>query len=132
MSHMIENFDSVDFENKIIEIRHKAGVNDKTARTQIYKEMQYTSISWINASNKMKCLYQYAIKYEIVDPDKFSIVTESEKNRWVMECFCGDLDRYIRFYQGGIERKEDLTDRDRLIGEELLRRKILKGGSSTR
>ncbi|CAG8695417.1 20410_t:CDS:1, partial [Gigaspora rosea] len=30
---------SDNFENKVIEIRHKAGVNDKTARTQIYKEM---------------------------------------------------------------------------------------------
>ncbi|CAG8845953.1 26291_t:CDS:1, partial [Racocetra persica] len=30
---------SDNFENKVIEIRHKRGVNDKTARTQIYKEM---------------------------------------------------------------------------------------------
>ena len=30
---------SDNFENKVIEIRHKTGVNDKTARTQIYKEM---------------------------------------------------------------------------------------------
>ncbi|RIB09501.1 hypothetical protein C2G38_2044269 [Gigaspora rosea] len=30
---------SDNFENKVIEIRRKAGVNDKTARTQIYKEM---------------------------------------------------------------------------------------------
>ncbi|RHZ50848.1 hypothetical protein Glove_490g15 [Diversispora epigaea] len=30
---------SDNFENKAIEIRHKTGVSDKTARTQIYKEM---------------------------------------------------------------------------------------------
>ncbi|RIB17786.1 hypothetical protein C2G38_2087400 [Gigaspora rosea] len=30
---------SDNFENKVIEIRRMAGVNDKTARTQIYKEM---------------------------------------------------------------------------------------------
>ncbi|CAG8831146.1 16248_t:CDS:1, partial [Gigaspora rosea] len=44
----------------------------------------------------------------------------------------------IRFYRGGIERKEDprkyrkfLTDRERLVGEELLRQGILKSGLST-
>ncbi|CAG8586655.1 7281_t:CDS:2 [Ambispora gerdemannii] len=30
---------SDNFENKVMEIRHKTGVSDKTARTQIYKEM---------------------------------------------------------------------------------------------
>ncbi|CAH1769337.1 1316_t:CDS:1, partial [Entrophospora sp. SA101] len=55
-----------------------------------------------------------------------------------MGCFRGDLQRDIRFYCGGIERKEDprkyrefLTDRDRLVGEELLRCGILKSGLST-
>ena len=55
-----------------------------------------------------------------------------------MGCFRGDLERDIRFYRGGIERKEDprkyrefLTDRDRLVGEELLRQGILKSGLST-
>jgi len=52
-----------------------------------------------------------------------------------MGCFRGDLERDIHFYRGGIERKEDprkyrkfLTDRDRLVGEELLRRSIAKSG----
>ncbi|RIB18690.1 hypothetical protein C2G38_2245609 [Gigaspora rosea] len=55
-----------------------------------------------------------------------------------MECFRGDLERDIRFYRGGIERKEDsrkyhkfLTNRERLVGEELLRCGILKSGLST-
>jgi len=55
-----------------------------------------------------------------------------------MGCFRGDLERDIRFYHGAIERKEDsrkyrkfLTDRDRLVGEELLRHSILKSGLST-
>ncbi|CAG8621364.1 10364_t:CDS:1, partial [Ambispora leptoticha] len=82
-------------------------------------------------------LYQYAIEHKM-DPEKFSIVTEAEKNRWDGECFREDLERDIRFYRGGIERKEDtrkyhkfLTDRDRLVGEELLRRGIIKSGLST-
>jgi len=82
-------------------------------------------------------LYQYAIEHGM-DPEKFSVVTEVEKNRWAMGCFREDLERYIRFYRGGIERQEDtriyrkfLTDRDRLIGEELLRRSIVKSGLST-
>ncbi|CAG8682623.1 1596_t:CDS:2, partial [Ambispora gerdemannii] len=71
-------------------------------------------------------LYQYAIKHGI-NPKEFSIITEAEKNRWTMGCFRGNLERDIRLYHGAIERKEDprkyrrfLTDRDRLIGEELL------------
>ncbi|CAG8604332.1 5490_t:CDS:2, partial [Diversispora eburnea] len=82
-------------------------------------------------------LYQYAIEHEI-DPEKFSIITEAEKKRWDRECFHEDLERDIRFYRGGIERKEDsrkyrkfLTDRERLVGEELLRRGILKSGLRT-
>ena len=74
----------------------------------------------------------------VLDPEKFSIVTEAEKNRWAMKCFRGYLERDIRFYQGALERKKDprkyhkfLTDRDRLVGEELLRRSILKSGLST-
>ncbi|CAG8634844.1 3302_t:CDS:1, partial [Gigaspora rosea] len=90
------------------------------------------------------CLYQpeaslrqYAIEHGM-DPEKFSVITEAEKNRWAMGCFPADLERDIRFYRGGIERNEDtrkyhkfLTDRDRLVGEELLRRSILKSGLST-
>jgi len=82
-------------------------------------------------------LRQYAIEHGI-DPEKFSVIIEAEKNRWAMGCFREDLERDIRFYRGGIERQEDtrkyhkfLTDRDRLIGEELLRRSILKSGLST-
>ncbi|RHZ54577.1 hypothetical protein Glove_426g11 [Diversispora epigaea] len=62
---------------------------------------------------------------------------EAERNRWAMGCFPTDLERDIRFYRGGIKRNEDirkyhkfLTDRDRLIDEELLHRSILKSGLS--
>ncbi|CAH1770640.1 13253_t:CDS:1, partial [Entrophospora sp. SA101] len=82
-------------------------------------------------------LYQYAVENDL-DPEKFSVITEAEKNRWTMGCFREDLERDIRFYRGGIERQEDtrkyrkfLTDRDRLVGEELLRHSILKSGLST-
>ncbi|RIB10035.1 hypothetical protein C2G38_2146257 [Gigaspora rosea] len=82
-------------------------------------------------------LYQYAIEHGI-NPKEFSIITEAKKNRWTTGCFRGDLERDIRFYRGGIERKEDprkyrkfLTDRERLVGEELLRQGILKSGLST-
>ncbi|CAG8658161.1 3701_t:CDS:1, partial [Paraglomus occultum] len=83
------------------------------------------------------CLYQYAIKHEI-NPKEFSIITETKKNRWTMRCFHEDLERDICFYHGGIERKEDsrkyckfLTDRERLVSEELLCQGILKNGLST-
>jgi len=69
---------------------------------------------------------------------KFLIATEVEKKRWSMGCFRGELERDIRFYRGGIKRNEDirkyhkfLTDRERLIGEKLLRSGILKSGLST-
>ncbi|CAG8618571.1 7808_t:CDS:2, partial [Ambispora gerdemannii] len=82
-------------------------------------------------------LRQYAIEHKM-DPEKFSVITEAEKKRWIMGCFRGDLERDIRCYQDGIKRKEDprkyhkfLTDRDRLIGEELLHRSILKSRLST-
>ncbi|RHZ86757.1 hypothetical protein Glove_46g31 [Diversispora epigaea] len=82
-------------------------------------------------------LRQYAIEHKM-DPEKFSVITEAEKKRWAMGCFPADLERDIRCYQGGIKRKEDprkyhkfLTDRERLVGEELLRRGILKSGLST-
>ncbi|CAG8645175.1 8741_t:CDS:2, partial [Diversispora eburnea] len=82
-------------------------------------------------------LYQYAIEYGM-DPEKFSVITEAEKKRWDRKYFREDLKRDIRFYRGGIERKEDsrkyckfLTDRERLVGEELLRRSILESGLST-
>jgi hypothetical protein len=73
-----------------------------------------------------------------MDPKKFSIITEAEKNRWAIRCFRGDLKRDIHCYQGGIKRKEDprkyhkfLTDRERLVGEELLRCNIVKSDLST-
>ncbi|CAG8483353.1 5347_t:CDS:1 [Ambispora leptoticha] len=73
-----------------------------------------------------------------MDPEKFSIITEAEKKMWIMGCFPADLERDIRLYRGGIKRNEDtrkyhkfLTDRDRLVGEELLRRSILKSRLST-
>ncbi|UZO11140.1 uncharacterized protein OCT59_002712 [Rhizophagus irregularis] len=87
--------------------------------------------------NKMECLYRYAVKHGL-DPEKFSIITEAEKKRWTYACLRGILERDMNFYRGGIKRKEDprkyytfLTDRERLIGEELLRRDILKSGLST-
>ncbi|RHZ72314.1 hypothetical protein Glove_243g7 [Diversispora epigaea] len=52
------------------------------------------------------CLYQYAIKHGI-DPEKFSVITEAEKNRWTMGCFRADLERDIRLYRGGIKRNEN-------------------------
>ncbi|CAG8649125.1 2444_t:CDS:1, partial [Paraglomus occultum] len=51
-------------------------------------------------------LRQYAIEHGM-DPEKFSVITEAEKNRWAMGCFREDLERDIRFYRGGIERQED-------------------------
>ncbi|CAG8615474.1 4657_t:CDS:2, partial [Diversispora eburnea] len=82
-------------------------------------------------------LHQYAIEHGM-DPEKFSVITEAEKKRWTMGCFRADLKRDICLYCGGIKRNEDtrkyhkfLTDRERLIGEELLHRGILKSGLST-
>ncbi|CAG8649027.1 7660_t:CDS:2, partial [Diversispora eburnea] len=59
-------------------------------------------------------LYQYAIEYG-VDPEKFSVITEAEKKR------NEDTRKYHKF----------LTDRDRLIGEELLHHGIIKSELST-
>src|SRR5688572_5054842 len=47
-------------------------------------------------------LYQYAIEHGI-DPEKFSIITEAEKNRWAIRYFPADLKRGIRLYRGGIK-----------------------------
>ncbi|CAG8689736.1 4133_t:CDS:1, partial [Ambispora gerdemannii] len=87
--------------------------------------------------NKMECLYQYAVENGL-DSEKFSVITKAEKDKWTMRCFRDNLERDIRFYRGGIERQEDtrkyhkfLTDRGRLIREEVLRRSILKSGLST-
>ncbi|CAG8722024.1 3955_t:CDS:2, partial [Gigaspora rosea] len=93
--------------------------------------IQSTPEIQVNVPNKTRLyqpeagLRQYAIEHKM-NPEKFSVITEAEKTR------------DIRFYHGGIERKEDprkyhkfLTDRERLIGEELLRRGILKSGLST-
>ncbi|CAG8632354.1 1553_t:CDS:2 [Ambispora gerdemannii] len=83
------------------------------------------------------CLYQYAIENDL-DPEKFSVITKAEKDRWTMKCFRKDLERDIHFYRGGIKRKEDprkycecLTNRERLVGEELLHCSILKNDLST-
>ncbi|CAG8627926.1 8326_t:CDS:2 [Ambispora gerdemannii] len=59
-------------------------------------------------------LYQYAIEHEI-NPKEFSIITETEKNRKE------DPRKYHKF----------LTDRERLVSEELLRQDILKSDLST-
>ncbi|CAG8651237.1 2129_t:CDS:1, partial [Diversispora eburnea] len=82
-------------------------------------------------------LRQYATEHGL-DPENFSVITGAEKKRWAMGCFPADLERDIRCYQGGIKRNEDtrkyhkfLTDRDRLVGEELLRCSIVKSGLST-
>ncbi|CAG8591959.1 17728_t:CDS:2 [Racocetra fulgida] len=117
------------------------------AKCPICKEIHTRLGIWgdwsLNVPNKTRLyqpeagLRQYAIEHKM-NPEKFSVITEAEKTRWTMGCFRGDLERDIRFYQGGIERNEDtrkyhkfLTDRDRLVGEELLRRSILKSGLST-
>nr|CAG8585900.1 7794_t:CDS:2 [Entrophospora candida] len=108
----------------------KISVSNKTQEAEPYYSHNFP-ISRTNP-NKMECLYKYAIEHG-EDPDKFSIITEAEKNRWAMRCFRDDLERDIHYYHSAIEIKEDprkyhkfLTDRDRLIGEELLRRNILK------
>ena len=82
--------------------------------------------------NKMECLYQYAVEHGL-DPEKLSTVTEAEKKRWADKCFCGDLDRDILIYRSSIGRKVDprkyytfLTDRDRLIGKEILHCALLE------
>ncbi|CAG8616022.1 8696_t:CDS:2 [Diversispora eburnea] len=75
-------------------------------------------------------------KIQEVKPKKFLSITEAEKKRWAMGCFPADLERDIRLYREGIKRNEDTRkyhkyNRDRLVGEELLRRGILKSGLST-
>ncbi|GBB90614.1 hypothetical protein RclHR1_17610003 [Rhizophagus clarus] len=88
--------------------------------------------------NKMECLYQYAVEYGL-DPKKFLIVTEADKKRWVGESFRSILEVNMQFYCEAIEEKEEdprkyrkfLTDRKRMISEELLRHNILKHRSST-
>ncbi|GES77023.1 hypothetical protein GLOIN_2v1649975 [Rhizophagus clarus] len=98
-----------------------------------------TSQTWIPKTNpnKMECLYQYAVEHSL-NPEKFSIVTEAEKYRWNVKCFHSDLERDILIYHRSIEKNEDrkkyhtlLTDRERIIGEELLRRGILESRKST-
>ncbi|CAI2189504.1 13190_t:CDS:2 [Funneliformis geosporum] len=67
----------------------------------------------------MECLYQYTIKHGL-DPEKFSIVTEAEKKK-------GTVNKRKRDNPLMIDPRKYypfLTDRDRLIGEELMRHKI--------
>jgi hypothetical protein len=86
----------------------------------------------------MECLYQYAVEHGL-DPEKFSIVTEAEKKKWDREQFLTALENDKKLYRKVIERKRDdplmidprkyypfLTDRDRLIGEELMRRSMIE------
>ncbi|CAB4402845.1 unnamed protein product [Rhizophagus irregularis] len=88
--------------------------------------------------DKMKSLYQYAIKRGEKNPEKFSIITGAEINKWDNECFHNVLEKDMRFYRGAVERSEDprkhykfLIDRDMLISEELLHRSILKSRLNT-
>ncbi|CAG8529758.1 2160_t:CDS:2 [Rhizophagus irregularis] len=53
--------------------------------------------------DKMKCLYQYAIKRGEKNPEKFSIITGAEKNKWDNECFRNVLEKDMRFYRGAVE-----------------------------
>ncbi|RIA99801.1 hypothetical protein C2G38_2237718 [Gigaspora rosea] len=108
----------------------------QNSQESISNKPRETEPRLLTLPNKTR-FYQYAIEHKI-DPEKFSVITDAERNRWAMGCFPADLERDIRFYRGGIERKEDtrkyhqfLTDRNRLVGEELLRRSILKSGLST-
>ncbi|CAG8479965.1 12018_t:CDS:2 [Acaulospora colombiana] len=100
---------------------------DKATNAEYYaaKANQEETLCWINYGKEFVIQYQYAIEHGM-DPEKFSVITEAEKNRWAMGCLPADMERDIRFYRGGIERKEDtrkyhkfLTDRERLVGEEL-------------
>ncbi|CAH1769242.1 9556_t:CDS:1, partial [Entrophospora sp. SA101] len=76
----------------------------------------------------MECVY--AIEHREEDPEQFLTVTEAEKKNVSIVNWKRDM----HFYQSAIEEGEDpkkylkLTDWDRLIGEELLRRSILKIG----
>ncbi|RIB02833.1 hypothetical protein C2G38_2226721 [Gigaspora rosea] len=82
--------------------------------------IQSTPEIQVNVPNKTRLyqpeagLRQYAIEHKM-NPEKFSVITEAEKTRKE------DPRKYHKF----------LTDRERLIGEELLRRGILKSGLST-
>ncbi|CAG8657968.1 10063_t:CDS:1, partial [Diversispora eburnea] len=124
-------------------IDQKKVIIAKLSLPEIQVSMSNKTRSSISGNNPNKIyqpevgLRQYAIEHKM-DPEKILIITEAEKKRWDGECFREDLERDIRFYRGGIERKEDprkyrefLTDRDRLVGEELLRRGIVKSGLST-
>ncbi|CAG8599702.1 11969_t:CDS:2, partial [Diversispora eburnea] len=114
---------------------------DSEAKCPICKDsLQEIQVSIPNKTHLYQLeasLRQYAIEHGM-DPKKFSVITEAEKKRWAMGCFPADLKRDIRLYRRGIKRNEDtrkyykfLTDRERLVSEELLRRGILKNGLST-
>ena len=69
----------------------------------------------------MECLFRYVIEHGI-DPKKFSIVTEAEKNKWAVGSLRNDLenDIVVQWRKMILENIIDfLIDRDRLIGEEL-------------
>ncbi|CAG8739639.1 15298_t:CDS:2 [Gigaspora margarita] len=126
-----ESFDDNDDEDKI-----NVTFSDDDDAGYYYDLSSKNKIE-INKKDESLLETKYAIEHGI-NPKEFSIITEAEKNRWTTGCFRGDLERDIRFYHGGIERKEDprkyhkfLTDRERLVGEELLYRGILKSGLST-
>ncbi|CAG8649642.1 5113_t:CDS:1 [Ambispora gerdemannii] len=112
-------------------------LQDSLPETQIVLPNKIYTSSISKTDPNKNCLYQYVIEHGI-NPKEFSTIIETEKNRWTMGCFRGDLERNIHFYRGGIERKEDsrkyhkfLTDWERLIGKELLRQGILESGLST-
>ncbi|CAG8608734.1 3227_t:CDS:2, partial [Paraglomus brasilianum] len=81
-------------------------MQDSSLETQVMAPNKICTSSISKTDPNKNRLYQYAIEHGM-NPKKFSIITEAEKNRWNMGCFRGDLERDIHFYRGGIERKED-------------------------
>ncbi|CAG8806682.1 16070_t:CDS:2, partial [Cetraspora pellucida] len=133
--------------DKIKQVTYSANEISKLTNVQIQNIINQVTLKTISSGNDQtnaeimapnkNHLYQYAIEHGI-NSKEFSIITGAEKNRWTTGCFRRDLERDIRFYRDGIERKEDsrkyykfLTDQERLVSEELLYRNILKSGLST-
>ncbi|CAG8540355.1 4027_t:CDS:1, partial [Paraglomus brasilianum] len=69
-------------------------LQDSLPETQIVVPNKIYTSSISKTDPNKKRLYQYAIEHGI-NPKKFSIITEAEKNRWAMGCFRGDLERDI-------------------------------------
>ncbi|CAG8551144.1 4278_t:CDS:2, partial [Cetraspora pellucida] len=102
-SETSESTQSKNADNHIIQDSSLVMTSNKICTFSIFK----------TDSNKNH-LHQYIIEHGI-NPKEFSIITEAEKNRKE------DSRKYRKF----------LTDRDRLVSEELLRQDILKSGLST-